>query len=320
MPEIPQEPRHKLSALTTLAVVLATFLLAAAAYVCWQAAHILFPQNVYETALPITISDTIEADGVLLFDETCISGSGNLGYLVSDGERVSAGTAVAELYTDANQAVLRQQLTQLTSQIDLLQRSQNTAATQLDGLLKERSGALYDLLDALDTDRYSDVDSSADAYLLAQNKLWITTGDTAGFADQIALLAQQAQTVQAQLGNPDSILARVIREHDGHVSGQSAFMAARLGDPVGQQVCDMYVGYLAAGIANVVNIFQPDTLAIGGGVSNESDEQLLHPLQQLVERETIPCSAGKKTRIVKAQLGNQAGIIGAALLGKKKRI
>ena len=94
-------------------------------------------------------------------------------------------------------------------------------------------------------------------------------------------------TAQAQLGNPDSILARVIREHDGHVSGQSAFMAARLGDPVGQQVCDMYVGYLAAGIANVVNIFQPDTLAIGGGVSNESDEQLLHPLQQLVERETI---------------------------------
>ena len=124
----PQEPRHKFSALTTLAAVLAAFLLAAAAYVCWQAAHILFPQNVYETALPITISDTIEADGVLLFDETCISGSGNLGYLVSDGERVSAGTAVAELYTDANQAVLRQQLTQLTSQIDLLQRSQNTAA------------------------------------------------------------------------------------------------------------------------------------------------------------------------------------------------
>lgn len=87
MPETPQEPRHKFSALTTLAAVLAAFLLAAAAYVCWQAAHILFPQNVYETALPITISDTIEADGVLLFDETCISGSGNLGYLVSDGER-----------------------------------------------------------------------------------------------------------------------------------------------------------------------------------------------------------------------------------------
>ena len=106
-----------------------------------------------------------------------------------------------------NYTTLRQQLTQLTSQIDLLQRSQNTAATQLDGLLKERSGALYDLLDALDTAQYSDVDESTDAYLLAQNKLWITTGDTAGFADQIALLAQQAQTVQAQLGNPTQITA-----------------------------------------------------------------------------------------------------------------
>lgn len=127
-------------------------------------------------------------------------------------------------------------------------------------------------------------------------------------------------TAQALQDNPDSILAQVIREHDGHVSGQSAFMAARLGDPVGRQVCDMYIGYLAAGIANVVNIFQPDTLAIGGGVSNEADEQLLHPLQRLVEQETIPCSSDKKARIVKAQLGNQAGIIGAALLGKKKRI
>lgn len=125
-------------------------------------------------------------------------------------------------------------------------------------------------------------------------------------------------TAQALQGNPDSILARVIQEHDGHVSGQSAFMAARAGDPVGRQVCDMYIGYLAAGIANVVNIFQPDTLAIGGGVSNESDEQLLHPLQRLVEQETIPCSSDKKTRIVKAQLGNQAGIIGRCAAGQEE--
>lgn len=74
----------------------------------------------------------------------------------------------------------------------------------------------------------------------------------------------------------------------------------------------------AAGVTNVVNIFQPDTLAIGGGVSNESDEQLLLPLRRLVEQESIPCNRDKRTRIVKAQLGNNAGIIGAALLGKRK--
>ena len=57
------------------------------------------------------------------------------------------------------------------------------------------------------------------------------------------------------------------------------FIAARQGCPVGQAVCDRYIRYLTAGIVNIINIFQPDTLAIGGGVSNESDEQLLLPLR-----------------------------------------
>ena len=70
---------------------------------------------------------------------------------------------------------------------------------------------------------------------------------------------------------------------------------------------------------NLINIFQPDALAIGGGVSNEADEYLLFPVQQQTARETIPCNHDKMTRVVKAELGNQAGIIGAALLGKKKR-
>ena len=98
------------------------------------------------------------------------------------------------------------------------------------------------------------------------------------------------------------------------------FIAARQGDPVGQRICDEYVSYLACGIVNVVNVFQPDALAIGGGVSNEADEQLLLPVQRCVERESIPCAKNRRTRIVKAVLGNQAGIIGAALLGKNKRI
>ena len=109
-------------------------------------------------------------------------------------------------------------------------------------------------------------------------------------------------------------------ENDGHVSGQSAFIAARQGCRVGQAVCDRYIRYLATGIINIINIFQPDTLAIGGGVSNESDEQLLLPLRREVSSHGLPCNYDKMTRIVKAELGNDAGIIGAALLGKKKRV
>lgn len=120
--------------------------------------------------------------------------------------------------------------------------------------------------------------------------------------------------------NPESILRQVVDENDGHVSGQSAFIAARRGDPVGQFVCDAYIDYLCAGIVNLVNIFQPDTLAIGGGVSNEQDEQLLFPVRRIVAQQSIPCEPERRTRIVKAELGSAAGIIGAALLGKKKRI
>lgn len=132
--------------------------------------------------------------------------------------------------------------------------------------------------------------------------------------------ALKRMTAAALAAHPHSILAQVVAENEGRVSGQSAFIAARRGDPVGQQVCDEYVDYLACGVVNVVNIFQSDTLAIGGGVSNEAEEQLLLPVQQRVARESIPCGRDRRTRIVKAELGNRAGIIGAALLGKNKRI
>ena len=211
MPDETQKERHAPHVLTTLAGVLIAFLLLAAIYVVYQAAHILFPQNVYETALPAVISDTVEADGVLLFDESYVAGSGNLGYLAADGERVSAGTAVAEVYSNASQASLRLQLNQLNDQIDLLQKSQNTSALQLDTLLKERSSALYDLLDTLDDSDYEAVDDDANAYLLAQNKLWVVTGEAANFTDQITALVQQAQSVQAQLGNPTQITAQELQ-------------------------------------------------------------------------------------------------------------
>ena len=132
--------------------------------------------------------------------------------------------------------------------------------------------------------------------------------------------ALKRQTQLAMEQNPDSILRQVVDENGGHVSGQSAFIAARRGCPVGQQVCDQYVKYLATGITNLINIYQPDALAIGGGVSNEEESQLLLPVRHLVEQESIPCLKEKRTHIVKAELGTQAGLIGAALLGKKKRI
>ena len=105
-------------------------------------------------------------------------------------------------------------------------------------------------------------------------------------------------------------------EEEGKFSGRTAFNAAKQGDKTAQAVVDEYIKYLAAGIANMINIFQPEVFVIGGGVSNEG-ENLLAPLRIAVEKEKYNGTISpffKDGIIVKAELGNDAGIVGAALL------
>lgn len=99
-----------------------------------------------------------------------------------------------------------------------------------------------------------------------------------------------------------------------NVSGKTAFAAAREGDPAAQEVVDTYIAYLATGIANIINIFQPQVLSIGGGISNERDNLLL-PLRAIVEKEQYSRDLHNRTDIRIAALRNDAGIIGAAALG-----
>ena len=102
----------------------------------------------------------------------------------------------------------------------------------------------------------------------------------------------------------------------GKVSGRTAFDAKRQGDEAGAEVVATYVHYLAQGISNIINIFQPEVLSIGGGVSGEGD-YLLNMLVPLVRAEVYGQGIVKGTDIRIASLGNDAGIIGGAVLGLK---
>jgi glucokinase len=102
-------------------------------------------------------------------------------------------------------------------------------------------------------------------------------------------------------------------EETGKVSARTAFNAMKAGDAAGKQVVDEYISYLACGVANMINIFQPEVLSIGGGVCNER-EHLLNPLLAILETEQYNRSSNK-TAVRIAELGNDAGIIGAAGLG-----
>ncbi len=99
------------------------------------------------------------------------------------------------------------------------------------------------------------------------------------------------------------------------ISAKTAFQAMKADDEVGAQIVDEYISYLACGIVNIINIFQPNVLSIGGGVCHEGD-YLMKPLLEKVFGETYSREGTPRTQIKIAELGNDAGIIGAAVLGR----
>ncbi len=121
-------------------------------------------------------------------------------------------------------------------------------------------------------------------------------------------------TKEAMELNKDSEMWKISAERNNKVTARTSFDAMRAGDKTAKEVVDKYIKYLAAGITNIINIFQPDILCIGGGVCNEGDPLLL-PVKDLVKKEVYTRTLNQNTDIVIAKLGNDAGIIGAAFLG-----
>ena len=131
------------------------------------------------------------------------------------------------------------------------------------------------------------------------------------YASATALIRQ---TKKAMEEYPDSLMHKLAKE-EGKASGRTAFDAMRLGDIAGIKVVDDYIKYVACGLINIVNALQPEIICIGGGICNEG-ETLMKPLRRFVQSERYSIHSKIQTKIVKAELGNDAGVIGAALLGK----
>ena len=100
----------------------------------------------------------------------------------------------------------------------------------------------------------------------------------------------------------------------GKVTGRTAFEAMRQGDEAAKEVVDEYIKYLGAGLTNMVNTFQPEVLSIGGGISNEG-QTLLDLVTPIVNSQQFGFGLFPSTDIRIAKLRNDAGIIGAAVLG-----
>lgn len=111
---------------------------------------------------------------------------------------------------------------------------------------------------------------------------------------------------------PSSALWKLVPTLEA-VNGKTPFDAAQSGDAVAQAVLDEYIEDLACGLANLINILQPEVLCIGGGICKQGDN-LLNPLRAALDREEFTRDNPRRTKVCVAQLGNDAGIIGGALV------
>ena len=190
-------------------VILTALLILPALYVVAQIYSATAAGYEYETVVEASMTDSLRTEGVVLYHETPVAGGEDLGYLVRDGARVSPGTPLAERYANEEQVSASAQLETLETQIDLLEKSQNATSSQIDVLMAQRGSAIYNLLEAIDKDQWTDILDLQKAHLLAQNKLQIITGEADDFNTLIEELRAQQTELEQKLEGLETIKAPV---------------------------------------------------------------------------------------------------------------
>ena len=124
------------------------------------------------------------------------------------------------------------------------------------------------------------------------------------------------QTRNAMTCHPESRMWELCKGSADNADGRTAFDGMRLGDKTAKAVVERYLNYLAEGIANIVNVFRPQAVLIGGGISAEG-ETITKPLHKKIDLKILGRGRYAPVAIVAASLGNDAGLVGAAMLAKE---
>lgn len=133
-------------------------------------------------------------------------------------------------------------------------------------------------------------------------------GHLEAYASATALMNQVRVAIAK---HPESLLAR--RAAIEGVHGKLVFDCKDAGDKVAESVVKRYLKYVGIGLVNYANIFYPEVIIVGGGISNQGDN-IIKPLQRYVSRNVYGAEYNPKIKVVAATLKNDAGIVGAACL------
>ncbi len=139
-----------------------------------------------------------------------------------------------------------------------------------------------------------------------------TCGRRGCFEAYASATALIRMTKEAMKENRDSDMWHIVNGKLANVNGQTAFLSK---DGTGKAVIRQYLSHLSEGVVNLVNIFQPEILCIGGGISN-AGEKILKPVRTAIKNKSYGRFGKQQTEVQIAKLANDAGLIGAALLWK----
>lgn len=146
--------------------------------------------------------------------------------------------------------------------------------------------------------------------VIIENGLKCTCGRKGCFERYASASALMEQTREAMEGNRNS---EMWKEYDlSTVTGKTPFSFYDK-DLTAKLVVDKYISHLACGIINLANVFRPEVIMLGGGVS-EQGEVITKPLQKILDKELMGGTAYAPVKVVKASLGSKAGAYGAAAL------
>ena len=145
-----------------------------------------------------------------------------------------------------------------------------------------------------------------------------TCGRKGCFEAYASATALIRQTKRAMLKNKESLLWKLCGNDPEQVDGKTVFDAKDAGDRTAERVVKNYIRYLAEGVANLVNVFRPQAIVLGGGVCAQGDK-LIRPLKRKVNALAYGGVKYAPVAIVTASLGNDAGLCGAARLAMLKQ-
>lgn len=132
------------------------------------------------------------------------------------------------------------------------------------------------------------------------------------YCSSTALIRRTKEAVEEQ---PDTLIMELCNQDKMQIDGEVVFEAAKKGDTLAVQIIDEYISYLAAGISTFITIFRPEVIILGGGMAHAGDF-LLEPLNERLYTSTFAAEEIGVPKVIRAKLGNDSGIIGAAFLEK----